>query len=83
MIEKIYSRIKKNGNNLTCVFMSHANSRVSVSTAKELIEKTPQANIIGFYNSNVESWMLMDDLDFFGIDYDGEDETESFEKEKN
>ena len=73
MITRIHNKIKRNHPAVSCVFVGNNLRRVSVSTDKDLISKTPQANIIGYYDGKVAEWMLMDDLDYFGVVYEADD----------
>lgn len=73
MLVRIHNKIKRNHPAISCVFLSHEGKRVSVTTDKSLIEKVSQENIIGYYNGLVAEWMLMDDLDYFGVQYESDD----------
>ena len=73
MLVRIHNKIKRNHPAISCMFLSHEGKRVSVTTDQSLIEKTPQQNIIGYYDGKVAEWMLMDDLDYFGVQYEPDD----------
>ena len=70
MLTRIYNKIKRNGANISCVFVGNNLKRVSVTTDKDLIAKTPVENIVGFYNYDVQDWMLEEDLEYFGVKYE-------------